>query len=263
MTARFAAVLAAFVCAACATAGDVALLTSVPLGSNIAPPEKAFPAVPKFPVKVAHTSWTSVSNLSALGVSAEDVGSHERIAQELLNRARQYFETEGDLPTARISMTPARPQFSSGAEVPTFGPSTSASKSVQRWNYSFTVEDWENPARAALTLSGTLEVVATIKITFEEMRTKLPEWTRATYKRGLQNSLVELVETLDRNRGDLAGLGARYVAWRGKTPPAEVASRRDRIRRVEELLVEAERLNPGGPELAVLRRRLDAIKRGP
>ena len=95
------------------------------------------------------------------------------------------------------------------------------------------------------------------------MPATIREWTRAASKRGVQNTLVDLIETLDRNRSQLAELSSRYVAWRGKTTTAVAAtSRRERIRKVEELLAEAERLNPGGTELAALRRRLEAVKSG-
>ena len=263
MTARLAAVLAAVVCAACATAGDVSLLHApIPMGSMITPPERSLPAVSRFPVKVAANSWTLANTMVGMGYTSEQAAERERAVAETIERVRGYFETDGLFPTAQIVITPGRPQMTTGAEAQLVG-GISVSKSVQSWSYTFNVEDWENAARPALSLSGRVEVVGTLKISFDDIQRRVEEWSLATSRRGIQNVFADLIETLDRNRAQLADLRGRYVASRGKPAPAEAASRPDRIRRVEELLAEAERLNPGGPELPALRRRLDAVKRAP
>lgn len=261
MSARIATIVAAFVCAGCATAGDTSLLTApIPAGSTITPAEKPFPPVQRFPVKVTAGSWAVVSSVAGMGLGGEAPGDRQRVVEDTLGRVRGYFESDGAFPVGQLVVTPGRPRITSGAEAQLVG-GTSVSKSVQTWSYTFTVEDWENQARPALSVSGSVEVVGTLKISFDELRQRVQEWSLATLRRGVQNVLVDLVETLDRRRPQLAELNTRYAAWRGRTPPAAAAaSRRERIRRVEDLLIEAERLNPGGAELADLRRRLDRVK---
>lgn len=263
MTARLAIIVLALACAACATGGDVSLLQApIPMGSTITPPERSLPAVQRFPVKVAANSWTLANAMAGMGYSAEQAAERERAVQDTLGRVRGYFETDGLFPTAQIVITPGRPQVTSGAEAQLVG-GISVSKSVQSWSYTFNVEDWENAARPALSLSGRVEVVGTLKISFGEIQRRVQEWSLATSRRGIQNVFADLVENLERNRAQLADLRGRYIAWRGQLAPADATSRRDRIRRVEELLAEAARLNPGGSELGALRRRLDALKRAP
>ena len=259
LASRLAWALAGLLAAGCATAGDASLLASVPPGRHINPPERSFPAASRLPLRVAYDSWTSLASVGS-GMGGDAAGGAGSIAPESIERARQYFQAEGDFPTLRITVALARPQMSSGAEAQLVG-GVSASRVALSVHYTVTVEDWENPARAALERRGTAEVTGTLRIGFDEIRTAVAAWTRAVYQRGVHNALVDVVDMLDRSRAELATLAGRYAAWRGRGPQPVAASRLERIRRVEQLLDEAERLVPGGAEAASLRQRLDAIKR--
>jgi S1-C subfamily serine protease len=214
--------VAAFLGAGCATVGDAGLLGATPMGTTIAPPERSFPAVQRFPLKVSYESWESISQLALVGVKADERAKRQGLVEPSLRRVRDLFPTDGDFPLARVTVTFSEPEMQTAAHAEFIGPVVSATRARQAWSYTVTVEDWENPAQPVLRLTGTQEILATLKhhasASNEWGRPGIAAWTHAWQSRGLHNTLVDLVHQLEGKRADLAALGARYAAWRGQGP---------------------------------------------
>jgi len=220
--------VAAFVAAGCATVGDSSLLGSTEMGTTIAPPERSFPAVQRFPLKVSYESWESITQIALVGVKADERAKRLGLVEPSLRRVRDLFHTDGDFPLARVNVTFSQPEMKSAAEAEFLGPVVSAVRATQSWSYTVTVEDWENPTQPALRMTGTQEILATLKqyasASNEWGQPAIAAWTHAWQRRGLHNLLVDLVDKLEAKRADLTRLGARYAAWRGQGPRVAAAT---------------------------------------
>jgi S1-C subfamily serine protease len=212
--------VAAFLAAGCATVGDSSLLDSTQMGTTIAPPERSFPAVRRFPLKVAYESWESITQIALVGVKADERAKRLGLVEPSLRRVQDLFHNDGDYPLARVTVTFSEPEMKTAAHAEFVGPVVSAAQATQSWSYTVTVEDWENPAQPALRLTGTQEVRATLKhyasASNDWGRAGFTAWTHAWQSRGLHNLLVDVVDKLEAKRAELTALGARYAAWRAQ-----------------------------------------------
>ena len=229
---------------------------------------RPWPAMEKLPLKVDARSMQGLQQMSSAGVSEEDVRAFQG-----------YFQPRGDFPVAMVTYMPETKGMDHKTSMTGFADVAITWKMDNTSRASMQVSDWTDPASVLFRQDAQARVVQVYTTT----GTNTSQTTRMIYGHfatSFRNTMVDLLGRLNAQRPRLRAIKDRYVAWRADARSKDrqlqeaIAQLKDRgaserqsdqetIRHIEKLIREIEQEDPDHPQLPVLKKRLEELKKQP